>query len=475
MNLLFLLVLPVLYDCENIEFTYDASGVKLRKYIEDSETTTDYAGNFVYIDDQLAYILTSEGRIVPLDTDYNYEYHLTDHLGNTRVVFLVDDNEISVTQVADYYPFGMTSYLYQSSPVNDYLYNGKEFQNENGLDWYDFGARYYDPVLGRWHSLDPQASSFAGMSPYTGMGNNPIVIVDPEGESIVLALVFGIYSAWVMGCEAGFAAEENGGDFWQNGFWKGAIVGFAAGAIGGSGITPLGTEWIGMTSWGAGLGAATQAGTIWAMGGDDYSQIWQGALIGGAMGFMASEQFGNWTGGKGFKSHQAVFADFESGLYTQEGGIWQQDYLNYIYPNVNADYVHSDGQSSFWYNKNNHNEYGIHFTDHAFQSYDQLRGTYGKESFHYFRWDAYGMNGFKLADIETFNAAVYPEERLGVIHQYRNQGLYGPVNTSFSKGVSGLESTIDWYNIDGAYYTQFRYIPFKERWWHFIYKIPRLW
>ena len=41
---------------------------------------------------------------------------------------------------------------------------------------YDFGARYYDPVLGRWHSIDPQASSFAGMSPYTGMGNNPIII-----------------------------------------------------------------------------------------------------------------------------------------------------------------------------------------------------------------------------------------------------------------------------------------------------------
>ena len=38
-----------------------------------------------------------------------------------------------------------------------YGFNGKEF--ENGLDWRvnDFGARMYDPVLGRWGSVDPKA------------------------------------------------------------------------------------------------------------------------------------------------------------------------------------------------------------------------------------------------------------------------------------------------------------------------------
>ncbi len=133
-----------------------------------------------------------------------------------------------------------------------------------------------------------------------------------------------------LGVKAGVAAEQAGGDFWKDGFWKGAVVGFAAGALGGSGIAPLGTEWLGTTLWGAGLGTATQAGTIWAMGGEDYSQIWQGVLIGGAMGFMASEQFGNWTGGKGFYSNDQVLKNFEAGKYDISGfDTWQDAALDY--------------------------------------------------------------------------------------------------------------------------------------------------
>jgi hypothetical protein len=44
--------------------------------------------------------------------------------------------------------------------------------------------RSYDPAIGRWLQVDPKAESFASMSPYTGMGNNPISIVDPLGDSI---------------------------------------------------------------------------------------------------------------------------------------------------------------------------------------------------------------------------------------------------------------------------------------------------
>ena len=57
-----------------------------------------------------------------------------------------------------------------------------ERNDELGLDLAPF--RSYDPAIGRWLQVDPKAESFAPMSPYTGMGNNPISIIDPLGDSI---------------------------------------------------------------------------------------------------------------------------------------------------------------------------------------------------------------------------------------------------------------------------------------------------
>lgn len=68
-----------------------------------------------------------------------------------------------------------------------------------------------------------------------------------------------------------------------------------------------------------------------------------------------------------------------------------------------------------------------------------------------------------------------PEERLGVIHQYRNKGLFWRDDYDYYGTIVSLENDIQrWYNL-GLYNTPYNFVPYQRKLWHFIYKIPRKW
>jgi RHS repeat-associated protein len=119
--------------------------------------------------------------------NWRYEYIVADHLGNARVSF-ADVNQDGAVQPDEvlqenhYYPFGMEMEgIWQNvgDPSNNYRYNGKELNEELGL--YDYGARWYDPAVAKWTTVDPMADKMPTWSPYNYTFNNPIRFIDPDG------------------------------------------------------------------------------------------------------------------------------------------------------------------------------------------------------------------------------------------------------------------------------------------------------
>ena len=125
-----------------------------------------------------------------------YEYNIRDHLGNTRLTFtdkdgdgvieISDDVETTeVLQEKHYYPFGMAmdgQWMANAGREDKYQYNGKELHDDFGLGWYAYGARWYDPSIGRWGQIDPLAEKNPFESSYIYVHNNPLAYIDPDGQ-----------------------------------------------------------------------------------------------------------------------------------------------------------------------------------------------------------------------------------------------------------------------------------------------------
>ncbi len=216
-----------------ITYVYDATGVKQQKraytmqpfggspirYTPASITGNDYIGNYIYDyiwgrgNTRLQFINHPEGYIEPKDANdlskgFDYIYQYKDHLGNIRLSYSDkdndghidvlrndidvdgdDDNHMEILEEKNYYPFGLQHKGYNNTITgreHPYTFNGKEEQEELGLNWHDFGFRNYDASLGRWMNIDNLAQNYYNYSPYTYTANNPIYYIDPDGQQIII-------------------------------------------------------------------------------------------------------------------------------------------------------------------------------------------------------------------------------------------------------------------------------------------------
>ena len=162
---------------EKVSYIYTSSGEKLATRVGSSLTC--YRGPLVYL-------VHPEGLTRKSTGGYVYYYMKRDHLGSTRVLCHASGNTLVADQTTGYYPFGLA---HGNLNLNRYLFSGKELQDQSLggklLGFYDFGSRFYDPVLGRWFNVDPKLEF---VSPYGYCANNPVLYIDPNGEDIVLTI-----------------------------------------------------------------------------------------------------------------------------------------------------------------------------------------------------------------------------------------------------------------------------------------------
>lgn len=169
----------IFVDGSSIVYEYAANGSKVRTThtINNNVTSTVYCGNAIYENGSLKMLLNESGYYSFQDNKFHF--YIKDHQGNIRVVA---DETGKVDEVNDYYPFGgLMSNVCNN--VQPYKYNGKELDRKGGLDWYDYEARYYDPLIGMFLSIDPLSENSYSVNPYAYCLSNPFNRIDPTGMS----------------------------------------------------------------------------------------------------------------------------------------------------------------------------------------------------------------------------------------------------------------------------------------------------
>jgi len=298
-----------IYDSENrlvevkknsqtqAKFEYDGDGGRTKKtsytWVGSNPITetTRYVGSLYEISESQTtnHIFMGDTRIASI-TDGVLKYYHGDHLGGTN---LVTDEGGAVKQIVEYDPWGkLARNEISGTPEQEawHLFTSKQFDEESEL--YYFGARYYNPTIGRFITADPTVQHPGDpqdLNRYAYARNNPVALIDPTGygwfSKFWKSVAGGVVSGFVVGLFTGqpwlgfaaynsFMAAVNGGNIGA------ALVGAVTGYFGGGLIGNLAGNFWGTIVAGA-LGGIAGA----AVGGGDIGLAALSGFAGGIAGY----------------------------------------------------------------------------------------------------------------------------------------------------------------------------------------------
>lgn len=186
-------------------YVYNGDGVRVSQ--TENSTTTNYLQDLAA---GMAIVLRETEGSNAIDYVYGLDlisqndgtdisYLLADGLGSTRVI---TDAAGALTGHYAYDVFGQVR-TQTGTAETDFTFAGEQMDTTSGLQY--LRARYYDPEDGRFISVDPvpaKPTNLQGINNYIYAVNNPIIFVDPRGESIVGAALIGV-GAWTLGVGTG--------------------------------------------------------------------------------------------------------------------------------------------------------------------------------------------------------------------------------------------------------------------------------
>jgi RHS repeat-associated protein len=220
-----------------IRFTYDGNGQRVKKYNHSTGQTTLYFGEGYEIRDgiEILHLFAGNRRIASIrTTDRMDQFYHPNHLGSASVI--TDSNGNRKEQI-EYFPFGTERAVGSQQGTYDFdagfpdvFYSFTDQEVDDDIGFYNYGARLYDPILGRFISPDrlvQAPENPQSLNRYSYCLNNPLIYTDPSGEFWV---EFFIIASIVVSAAYGAAtAHSHGMAVWEGAFIGAVTAGLAAG------------------------------------------------------------------------------------------------------------------------------------------------------------------------------------------------------------------------------------------------------